>query len=87
MGWAVVCLNVRPSEKKSVCVRERKGKNKTMCKWGKALSTSIMGNTYSLEFSSRTRSGYNTRELWIVRALKTDGFISGKKKSGDGGEM
>lgn len=41
-----------------------------------------MGNTS--QFSFRSLRGYNAGELSIVRALKTDGFISGGKKRRDG---
>lgn len=47
---------------------------------GKPLSGGIMGNTYSSQFSFRSLRGNNTGELSIVKALKTDGSISGKKK-------
>lgn len=46
-----------------------------------------MGNSYSSEFSFRSLSGYNTRELSIVKVLKTDGFIWRKKKKTEMGEM
>lgn len=47
---------------------------------GKPLSGGIMGNTYSSQFSFRSLRGDNAGELSIVKALKTDGFISGKKE-------
>lgn len=39
MGWAVVCLNVRPSEKKSECVREgeREREKEKQCASGEKL--------------------------------------------------
>lgn len=84
MGWAVVCVIVRPSERR---VRERERERETKCaSGGKPLSAGIMGNTYSSQFSFRSLRGYGAGELSIVKALKTDGFISGKK-SREMGEM
>lgn len=66
-------------QERKKCERQRDRKTKSAL-WGKSRSDRIMGNSYSSEFSFRSLSGYNTRELSIVKVLKTDGFIWRKKK-------
>lgn len=68
MGWAVVCVNVSPSEKEC----EREGKKNKMGEWRKTFKCRQNGQHLLLTVFIQEN---NARELSIVRALKTDGFI------------
>lgn len=77
MGEAVVCVNVRPS-KKRVWVQERKRMKNKMCEGRKTFKRQHNGQHFTV-FIQKSE-GLNAGELLIVKTLKTDGFITGKKK-------